>query len=254
MGMHAVKHKELLINKYGVSRVLALPFQMTFSQIQNTMAFIAKSEGYDIYFGGHQDTIILPLSDRPVDNFYNLTQQCLRNISAREPRWGVIYFHYDWLAAVRLQAFKDVGGFDTYIPHYWSDCDYYGRIKEAGYRSVDCIAGHVFDATINNQTINDQLAAPYPLVSWHRKYEILKDMEWRKAKNRGKWREVDFTLSDQVGTEQLHIMGSKYYFKKCNTLECSYNNNNRRLVTLAEHTSDHGRQTNSSTEEKGEQV
>ena len=31
-------------------------------------------------------------------------------------------------------------------------------------------------------------------------------------------------------------------------------NNNRRLVTLAEHTSDHGRQTNSSTEEKGEQV
>ena len=27
------------------------------------------------------------------------------------------------------------------------------------------------------------------------------------------------------------------------------NNNNRRLVTLAEHTSDHGRQTNSSTEE-----
>ena len=34
----------------------------------------------------------------------------------------------------------------------------------------------------------------------------------------------------------------------------SNNNNNRRLVTLAEHTSDHGRQTNSSTEEKGEQV
>ena len=31
------------------------------------------------------------------------------------------------------------------------------------------------------------------------------------------------------------------------------NNNNRRLVTLAEHTSDHGRQTNASTEEKGEQ-
>ena len=35
---------------------------------------------------------------------------------------------------------------------------------------------------------------------------------------------------------------------------CYNNNNNRRLVTLAEHTSDHGRQTNSSTEEKGEQV
>ena len=30
------------------------------------------------------------------------------------------------------------------------------------------------------------------------------------------------------------------------------NNNNRRLVILAEHTSDHGKQTNSSTKEKGE--
>ena len=29
-------------------------------------------------------------------------------------------------------------------------------------------------------------------------------------------------------------------------------NNNRRLVTLAEHTSNHGKQTNSSTKEKGE--
>ena len=31
------------------------------------------------------------------------------------------------------------------------------------------------------------------------------------------------------------------------------NNNKRRLVTLAEHTSDHGKQTNSSTKAKGEQ-
>ena len=37
-------------------------------------------------------------------------------------------------------------------------------------------------------------------------------------------------------------------------IELNNNNNKRRLVTLAEHTSDHGRQTNSSTEEKGEQV
>ena len=29
------------------------------------------------------------------------------------------------------------------------------------------------------------------------------------------------------------------------------NNNNRRLVTLAEHTSDHGKQKNSSTKERG---
>ena len=48
---------------------------------------------------------------------------------------------------------------------------------------------------------------------------------------------------------------SRTQLYRLETLHNSYNNNNnRRLVTLAEHTSDHGRQTNSSTEEKGEQV
>ena len=47
----------------------------------------------------------------------------------------------------------------------------------------------------------------------------------------------------------------KYGYYQINTVShINNNNNNRRLVTLAEHTSDHGRQTNSSTEEKGEQV
>ena len=54
---------------------------------------------------------------------------------------------------------------------------------------------------------------------------------------------------------QYHIYAVPYL---CSTELMQYriynNNNNRRLVTLAEHTSDHGRQTNSSTEEKGEQV
>ena len=36
------------------------------------------------------------------------------------------------------------------------------------------------------------------------------------------------------------------------SLSFNNNNNSRRLVTLAEHTSDHGKQTNSSTKEKGE--
>ena len=39
-------------------------------------------------------------------------------------------------------------------------------------------------------------------------------------------------------------------------VECAMfnNNNNRRLVTLVEHTSDHGKQTNSSTKERGSRV
>ena len=49
----------------------------------------------------------------------------------------------------------------------------------------------------------------------------------------------------QVSRSRVNAFYS-YYLYEIN------NNNNRRLVTLAEHTSDHGRQTNSSTEEKGD--
>ena len=37
----------------------------------------------------------------------------------------------------------------------------------------------------------------------------------------------------------------------CSVNNNNNNNNNRRLVTLAEHTSDHGKQTNSGTKERG---
>ena len=61
-------------------------------------------------------------------------------------------------------------------------------------------------------------------------------------------------LSTQTFNEVCSIsFNEDYIIEYINTLY-NNNNNNRRLVTLAEHTSDHGRQTNSSTEEKGEQV
>ena len=50
------------------------------------------------------------------------------------------------------------------------------------------------------------------------------------------------------------LLQNTYGMYTCKYIYKYNNNNNRRLVTLAEHTSDHGRQTNSSTEEKGEQV
>ena len=51
-----------------------------------------------------------------------------------------------------------------------------------------------------------------------------------------------------LGGEGLVIIR---YNKKTFTLDLNNNNNNIRLVTLAEHTSDHGKQTNSSTKERG---
>ena len=70
------------------------------------------------------------------------------------------------------------------------------------------------------------------------------------------WSLIDNTNSNNH-TEYtccIHVLCTVYGLWYIKWLTSLNNNNNRRLVTLAEHTSDHGRQTNSSTEEKGEQV
>ena len=60
--------------------------------------------------------------------------------------------------------------------------------------------------------------------------------------------------SDKTTRSRYSRVAGDYVVSPITVLRLLNNNNNRRLVTLAEHTSDHGRQTNSSTEEKGEQV
>ena len=71
---------------------------------------------------------------------------------------------------------------------------------------------------------------------------------------------VERGLSEYTNTSDFDVLLSDYFDMIAGDVTegkgvCdNNNNNNRRLVTLAEHTSDHGRQTNSSTEEKGEQV
>ncbi|CAD6457484.1 f91c4a36-3e78-4daa-8087-3c85bfeeae8c-CDS [Sclerotinia trifoliorum] len=43
------------------------------------------------------------------------------------------FFAFDYLALVNRAAFESVGGFDTTIPFYHTDCDMYARLLMAGY-------------------------------------------------------------------------------------------------------------------------
>ena len=44
------------------------------------------------------------------------------------PRWANHFFAYDHLTLVRRDAILDVGGWDTHIPFYVTDCDMYLRV------------------------------------------------------------------------------------------------------------------------------
>jgi hypothetical protein len=55
------------------------------------------------------------------------------------------FFSYDRLALVNVAAFIEVGGWDTLIPYYHTDCDMYARLKMAGFETRDANPGYLFD-------------------------------------------------------------------------------------------------------------
>lgn len=51
--------------------------------------------------------------------------------------WGVIFTHYDALAAFNIEAMRDVGDWDVNLPWYYSDNDMYRRMRLAGWQTED---------------------------------------------------------------------------------------------------------------------
>lgn len=68
------------------------------------------------------------------------------------PRWGVIFTHYDVLAVHNPVAHQDIGGWDTNLPQYFSDNDYFRRLKLAKWECIDSgiEVGHLASSTINS--------------------------------------------------------------------------------------------------------
>ncbi|EPE07633.1 hypothetical protein F503_00355 [Ophiostoma piceae UAMH 11346] len=62
-------------------------------------------------------------------------------------KWATHFFDYDRLTLVNVEAYMDVGAWDTHIPYYATDCDMYLRLKWAGYWQgmIAPAAGRIYD-------------------------------------------------------------------------------------------------------------
>src|SRR5262249_22156848 len=56
---------------------------------------------------------------------------------ASEQRWGMVFTHYDTLAAFSMEMTRVVGQWDTTLPQYFADGDYYQRVRCAGYEIIN---------------------------------------------------------------------------------------------------------------------
>ena len=85
-------------------------------------------------------------TEQPYKSLYLRAVDALRE--TLDPAWGPLatrWFSYDRLALVRTQAFVDIGGWDTMIPFYMTDCDMHERLWMRKFRIEAAEVGRVWD-------------------------------------------------------------------------------------------------------------
>lgn len=137
---------ERLTKGFGVN-VIFTPTLLSFAQLQNYFLSYAMEHAWRHYFWSHQDVLVLPDErQKPFTSFYYRAVEVLRETSSPSyGKWATRFFGYDRLTLVNVDAYADVGAFDTLIPFYGTDCDMYERLAMKDYTLEDAFVGHIYD-------------------------------------------------------------------------------------------------------------
>ena len=150
--------------------VVRTPVLMSFAQLQNFYMHLAQENNWPYYFWSHMDVLVLSYEDGnemtgpalsasentahpgAYRTVYELCLAQMRRAVRSDERWAVRFFAYDHLALVNRAAYEDVGGWDTLIPYYMTDCDMHNRLMMKGWKLQDGHAGIVSDvgSTLEN--------------------------------------------------------------------------------------------------------
>ncbi|KAK3372085.1 hypothetical protein B0H63DRAFT_483835 [Podospora didyma] len=168
------------LKRLGVN-VIQTPVLLTFSQMQNSFLSVAYNEDQPYYFYSHQDILVYSFENgkdthkRPSDReweFYDdeeedemmnppaagqpgyktIYENCLKDLQTvrkKQERWGFRFYQYDHLTLVNREAMEAVGGWDSMIPYYNSDCDLNGRMKMGGWTMKHRRVGIINDVSSN---------------------------------------------------------------------------------------------------------
>ena len=114
---------------------------LTFSQSMNFFLRHAIREKCDVFLFMHNDAS----TDSAT------IEKLLKLADTKRGHWGVIFTHYDALAAFNMEAMREVGEWDTNLPQYFADNDYYRRVRLAGWETEDTglPVEHKASSTIN---------------------------------------------------------------------------------------------------------
>ncbi|BDA45278.1 hypothetical protein COCOBI_07-0650 [Coccomyxa sp. Obi] len=198
----------LIVNDPGVNalvgEVIPTRVRLTFSQAQNMIADIAVERNYTFFFWGHSDVALLASNATAV--FAEEAMACLERVMEERPKWGVLFFHYDWFSAVRTDVVREFK-YDTFITVYKSDCDFYPRVRQK-WRTLNHSSvcrgcrSRVFDM---------KPPLKLPLDDYEATKAMLEADNHSKG-DRNQWKMQEWSIGEQIGWE-LWDTTSWHYFR-----------------------------------------
>lgn len=214
------------LHMLGVN-VIVTPTLLSFAQLQNYYAWVALERDWTEFFWSHQDVVAFSfekefrnhLDDKSIENanysLYTRAVAILRYLRQPGiPKWANHFFAYDHLTLVHRDAVLDIGGWDTHIPFYSTDCDFYLRQKWAGYFQGSTQVGIIIDTS----TVLDDFGAFFRVPGIHATFQgdpgpeqlaqskddVIKQMDFEEAEAERK------KLVDKEGETIEHLVEIAY--------------------------------------------
>ncbi|KAI1151484.1 hypothetical protein F4825DRAFT_355098 [Nemania diffusa] len=147
-------------------QVVQTPVLLTFAQLQNFYLALSYTHKWPYYFWSHMDVLALghengfegltPRAGEPgYKSLYTLSLEELNRTWTTDDRWGLRFFAYDHLTLQNPLAIEDIGGWDSLIPYYMTDCDTYTRLTMRNWSQLDANCGVITDTSV---ALDDLLA------------------------------------------------------------------------------------------------
>ncbi|KXJ87895.1 hypothetical protein Micbo1qcDRAFT_124055 [Microdochium bolleyi] len=144
-------------------KIVTTPALLSFAQLQNFYLSLTYQHGWPYYFWSHMDALALSHEDGLADSSPKATEEGYKSMYTlaieelgrtmaaekdwRAQRWATRFFAYDLLTLMNPRAVEDVGGWDSLIPYYYTDCDFYNGLWMRGWANKDVNVGVVSDVS-----------------------------------------------------------------------------------------------------------
>ncbi|MEI7028208.1 glycosyltransferase family 2 protein [Paenibacillus sp. y28] len=162
---HNLRHAPSISGKVQIYRP---PIVLSLTQVFNYLLQRGMAENGDAVLFMHEDA---EATEGVPEQFLSLLEQ----YNQEGKRWGVAFTNYDALAAFNLAAVREVGLWDTNFYAYYADNDYYRRIRDAGYETVETelpVIHHVSITAKSNPYLKkvyssvEAIVVPYYKTKW----------------------------------------------------------------------------------------